>query len=227
MKNRKRILSVKIKRIDDTDADTGYLGKYSNTKESEYSIDRAHSEDCASLEANHSAVVVKLERILQYLFEQRRQAGNDETKQSGLDEACDLIASLQDDVKDCDCRGGDMKRNEYRCRYFNGPIENYKGEPPEDIRKYIRQDYDRMERLQRGDWYYIGIRAEAEVQLTSDLVQRISSGGLWGIESDSDKSYYAEVQADELASLKTELRAMGFSTRAISQAFKSKLEDTQ
>lgn len=225
MKNRKRILSVKIKRIIDTDPDTSYLGEYSNKKESEYSIDRAHSEDCASLEANHSAVVNKLERILQYLFEQRRQAGNDETEQFGLDEACDLIASLQDDVKDCDCRGGDMKRNEYR--YFNGPIENYKGEPPEDIRKCIRQDYDRMERLQRGDWHYIGIRAEAEVQLTSDIVQRISSGGVWGIESDSDKSYYAEVQADELWSLKAELRAMGFSTRAISQAFKSKLEDTQ
>lgn len=46
------------------------------------------------METKHTAVD-KLERILQYLFEQRRQAGNDETKQSGLDEACDLIASLQ------------------------------------------------------------------------------------------------------------------------------------
>lgn len=47
-----------------------------------------------AMETKHTAVD-KLERILQYLFEQRRQAGNDETKQSGLDEACDLIASLQ------------------------------------------------------------------------------------------------------------------------------------
>jgi hypothetical protein len=43
----------------------------------------------------------------------------------------------------CDCgERGDAERGEYR--YFNGCVENYKGESPEDIRKYVRQDYERM-----------------------------------------------------------------------------------
>lgn len=79
----------------------------------------------------------------------------------------------------------------------------------------------RLQEYQRGKFCYIGIRAEALVQLTGELTQRISSGGLYGIESDSDKSYLAEVQRDELSNLKAELQAIGFGTRAISKAFKS------
>ena len=89
-----------------------------------------------------------------------------------------------------------------------------------------------MERLNRGDWCYIGIRAEAEVVSggvqgrTSNgspvhTIQQIRSGGLWGIESDLDRSYFEEVQKDELASLKTELLALGFSKRAIATAYKN------
>jgi hypothetical protein len=54
----------------------------------------------------------------------------------------------------------------------------------------------------------------------SVVVQKITSGGLWGIESDSDRSHFAEVTAEELADLKAQLLALGFSKRAISQAFK-------
>ena len=62
----------------------------------------------------------------------------------------------------CDCgERGDIERGE--LRYFNGNVENYAGESPEDIRKYVRQDYERMERLQHGDWGYLGIRADAEI----------------------------------------------------------------
>ncbi len=113
---------------------------------------------------------------------------------------------------------GDMGRGEFR--YFNGPVENYQGEAA-DIRKYIRQDYDRMEKLSRGDFCFIGIRAEAEVQMPSGIVQRITSGGLWGIESDSDKDYLETVQTEELAELKKELFALEISRRAIATAFKN------
>jgi len=120
----------------------------------------------------------------------------------------------------CNCgERGDIGRGEFR--YFNGCVENYKGELPEDIRKYIRQDYERMERLQRGDWCYIGIRAEAEVTLTGDVLQDVSSGGLWGIESDSDASYLKEIEAEELSELRKQLYAMGFSKRAIATAVKN------
>ena len=123
----------------------------------------------------------------------------------------------------CDCgERGDIERGE--LRYFNGNVENYAGESPEDIRKYVRQDYERMERLNRGDWAYVGIRADAEILLPSgsaSIVQEITSGGLWGVESDSDASYLKEIETEQLSELREQLRALGFGTRAISAAFKN------
>lgn len=120
---------------------------------------------------------------------------------------------------------GHWNNREYR--YFNPNHENYEGCTEEEIRKYCRQDFDRMESLNAGDWYYIGIRAEAIIETGSGITQRVSSGGLWGIESDSDKSYFEEVQNEELAALKAELVALGFSKRAISKAFKSVQEQEE
>jgi hypothetical protein len=132
--------------------------------------------------------------------------------------ACDIT-----EQQGCNCgESGDMERNEYR--YFNGPVENYKGESPEDIRKYVRQDYERMEALNHQNWYYIGIRAEADILIPSgnaSLVQEITSGGLWGIESDSDAGYLREIETEQLSELREQLRALGFSTRAITTAFRS------
>ena len=119
----------------------------------------------------------------------------------------------------CDCgERGDMERGEYR--YFNGNVENYKGESPEDIRKYVRQDYERMERLSRGDWCYVGIRAEAEIVIDG-VTQDVTSGGLWGVESDSGRDYLTEIETEELSGLREQLQALGFGTRAISAAFKN------
>ena len=86
------------------------------------------------------------------------------------------------------------------------------------------------ERLNQGDWCFIGIAAEAEYCIsdnphkrtnTSWTVQSLHSGGLWGIESDSDASYLAEVEQEQLAELREQLKAIGFSSRAISAAFKN------
>lgn len=224
----KRILSVTVKRIVDTDADTSNLGEYSNTPETEYAIDRRHSEDCI---LNDIPQKTKLERIANYIEDFRptceqhiyESYPNCETCQEELahTQALDQIHELIE----CDCRRGHYDSREYR--YFNGNIENYKGESTEDIRKYVRQDYERMESLQRGDWYYIGIRAEAEIAIPSsrfadsDNVQTITSGGLWGTESDSDESYLESIEQDELSDLKTQLLALGFSKRAIATAFKN------
>jgi hypothetical protein len=120
---------------------------------------------------------------------------------------------------ECDCGfSGHWSAREYR--YFNPNHENYKGLPEADIRKYCRQDYERMESLNAGDWCFIGIRAEAQIQTGSDVVQDITSGGLWGIESDSGRAHIEETIREELSNLKTELLALGFSKRAIASAFK-------
>ena len=138
--------------------------------------------------------------------------------------ACDIT-----EQDGCDCgERGDAERGEYR--YFNGCVENYKGESPADIRKYVRQDYERMERLQRGDWCFVGIRAEAEILLPSgdaSIVQEITSGGLWGIESDSDASYLTEIEEEQLSELREQLHAVGFSKRAIAKAVKDALHENE
>ncbi len=233
----KRILEVKIKRLPDDSPDTSHLGEYSSRATSQFSIDRAHSSDCQSVESNHRQTVDQLERILKYvegLYNDNLGTFNGalgdsfaHREQEALENACSEISDAQKDVQECDCgESGDMQRNEFR--YFN-PSFNYVTKDdkpaeltPEDVRKYTRQDYERMERLNAGDWCYIGIRAEVDVQTSfGSPIQTITSGGLWGIESDSDKAYFAEVAAEELGQLKTELRALGFSARAISKAFKS------
>ncbi len=221
IKSPKRILSVTVRRMIDESPDSSWLGEYSNRPKTEYAIDRAHAEDCASLEANHFQTVEQLERIISHLNIWRMEEGNkpESTEWKPLDESIDALVSLQDEAMECDCSGGDMGRREYR--YFNGLVENYKGEPPENIHKYIRQDYDRMESLNRGDWCFIGMRAEAEVQTGSAVVQRITSGGLRGIESDSGREHLEETQREELAQLKDELVGLGFSRRAIATAFKN------
>jgi hypothetical protein len=60
--------------------------------------------------------------------------------------------------------------NRREARYFNPYVERYKGESLEDVRKYCRQNYDRMEPLNAGNWCFIGIRADAEVVI-GDLLE--------------------------------------------------------
>lgn len=136
------------------------------------------------------------------------------------------VQTYNQSTDECTCSGGDRQRNEYR--YFN-PSFNYvdkndklqDGITHDEIIKYVRQDYERMESLHANNWCFLGISAEADVTLTGDVMQDVTSGGLWGIESDSETSYLKEVEQEQLAELRTQLHEMGFSNRAISAAFKT------
>ncbi len=239
MKNGKRILSVTIKQMLDDSPDTSYLGEYSNSPKTEYAIDRAHDLDCASQTFNGQTARAKqiLEHVQQTigdLQEDYRKTHDqdfiNDVEWNALEDAYNEVGELLDAVSECecDCGRGSWNRGEYQ--YFNPCHENYKGLDVEEIAKYCLQDYDRMESLNNGNWYYIGIRAEAEIGLPSNytqagkpilMCQKITSGGLWGIESDSDRDYLESVEKDELADLKTQLKGLGFSARAISMAFKN------
>lgn len=233
----KRILSVTVRRMIDTDADASYLGEYGSNAKSDYAIDRAHSEDCI---LNDTPQKEKLERIADAIENDRPICDEhldvkDETcsvcsEEWAYTEAMDAVRGLAE----CDCSfSGHWNNREHR--YFNPNHESHAGLPETDIRKYCRQDFDRAESLNNGNWCYIGIRAEAEYVLTSygrwlpeknmfsggcGPIQELTSGGLYGIESDSGKQHIAETISEELASLKTELLALGFSKRAIATAFK-------
>jgi hypothetical protein len=84
------------------------------------------------------------------------------------------------------------------------------------MRKNARQDFERMESLNRGQWEYIGVVADAEI-VVDHTVQNIKSGGLWGVESDSG-DYLKEIANEQLSELREQLHALGFGKRAISKA---------
>jgi len=84
--------------------------------------------------------------------------------------------------------------------------------------KYGMQDFDRMEALCKGEWYFVGIIAKARIVSPHGVMQILSSGGLWGMESDAGEAYLQEVKQEELSQLRAELQAYGFGKRAIAYA---------
>lgn len=112
-----------------------------------------------------------------------------------------------------------------RGREYRGFIP-YAGGEEKGTRNYYRygmQDFKRMESLEHGNFCFIGIRAEAEIQTSEQgkdwLINHISSGGLWGIESDSPESYFKEVAQQELAELEKLLLELNFTAEEIKAAF--------
>jgi hypothetical protein len=238
MKNGKRIEKVVVKTMMDSDGDTSYLGEYSNSPNSDFSIDRAHDLDCPQQpfnEAKRVEAVEQLERVIAYL-ETVRNLGEppENIYWAAADESQDMLVDLQRDIEEeCTCESAGWqryRRSEYK--YFNPNHENYAGCEHDAIVKYCIQDFERMEDLNNGGWWYVGVRAEAKILLPRNAndgkpnnltfqSQTITSGGLWGIESDSDNAYIEEVTKDELADLREQLKQLGFSSRAISKAFQS------
>ena len=220
MKQTKRILSIELKRIVDTYPDTSSLGEYARTAKGDYSIDRKHSLDCTVNNPHISDTYDKLGRVLAYLHERSSAVGNnsEDPYYWGFADAQDIIGEAQEAVSACNCEeSGDWSHGE--LLYFN-TSGNYSGEPLETIVQYTKQDYARMEALQREEWGFIGIQAQAKIVLDGTC-QTIKSGGLGGIEWDSEESYLQSVERDELTSLRGILHTMGFSKRAIAAAVKS------
>jgi hypothetical protein len=70
---------------------------------------------------------------------------------------------------------------------------------------------DRRKEFERGDFSFVGVRAEAEI-VVDGIVQTITSGGLWGVESDAGDEYIQSVAAEEYADLRKILKTLGVRT---------------
>lgn len=71
----------------------------------------------------------------------------------------------------------------------------------------------RLAEYRRGDFHFVGVRAQVELKipygpLGYSIVQVVHSPGEWGIESDSDVSYFEEVYQEECEVLVDMLRSM-------------------
>ncbi len=69
---------------------------------------------------------------------------------------------------------------------------------------YDCYDVDQIEAFNEGQWEYVGIRAWATVVLPrggAGILQRITSPGLWSVESNSSPDYLAEIEGEEASQL--------------------------
>jgi hypothetical protein len=224
MKNGKRILSVVIAKQVDESPDTSHMGEYSDKITSRYSIDRTHSLDCPNNDPISEQGANWIHRIQSRLEE----SSLPEFSEAEEADAYQMLEEIVDGLI-CDCGGrGDMEHGEYH--YFN-PSFNYVDEydkptdglTSEEVRKYVQQDYERMESMNRGSWCYLGIGAEAEVQAMVDGKPYSTKlrAWCWGFESDMSHSDMESVEQEQLAELRVQLEEYGFSKRAIATAFKN------
>jgi hypothetical protein len=106
---------------------------------------------------------------------------------------------------------GDMAHGE--LRYFNAAMSGEETGNPESP----EQDYQRCEDYNRQGWCMLGITAVAKV-VVNGVIQTVTSGGLWGIESDGGEEYFREVADEELAELRDILVALGFDESTVMDA---------
>jgi len=191
----KRIDTVTIKRIQDDDGDLSWLGEFADTADTDYSI--------VAFGQHEGEFVKDLPCECGHLESRHNDDGCTEClTPSG--ETCDYFDRV--DVP----RGRDY-------RYFNPEVDSSVTDDSEQ-RTYALQDYKRA-RDYGQTWAFEGVRADARV-IINGTVQVVTSGGLYGIESDSEANYFDEVGKEQLAELKGQLHALGFSKRAISAAFR-------
>jgi len=79
---------------------------------------------------------------------------------------------------------------------------------------YRDQDRARREAYERGDFSFVGVRAEAQV-VVEGVTQTLTSGGLWGVESDSGEDYVEDAALQEYDALREILKAVGVSTSQV------------
>lgn len=77
---------------------------------------------------------------------------------------------------------------------------------------YAAENAERRAAYRAGDWHCIGIKAKASFLIAAGdavMVRTVESPGLWGVESDSDAAYLADIFRDETAVLRNLLKALG------------------
>lgn len=83
--------------------------------------------------------------------------------------------------------------------------------------EFVREYDDCPDLSYLGECTFCSAVAEVSV---GGVTERVTSGGIGGVESDSEENYFAELRDDEFADLGGILREMGFSARAIKAAIK-------
>jgi hypothetical protein len=91
------------------------------------------------------------------------------------------------------------------CQYSN---EDFKEYGKEKVLEWIKEDRKRLKDY-GNSWGMIGIQAFCQFYIPFDngnncnyQIQNLSSSGLWGIESDSNKEHFEEIEKEQIEELK-------------------------
>jgi hypothetical protein len=86
-------------------------------------------------------------------------------------------------------------------------------EDAEERERYQAQDAERLAAYYAGAWEMTGVRAKVTMHVpiggNSFAVYTLTSPGLWGVESDADENYLAEVYREQCAELAQAVWQMG------------------
>jgi hypothetical protein len=198
----KEIRSITMRRVGDSDPDLSYLGEYSDSP-GEHAINVFGPEQGDEAQCN----LCDMESPI--LFH------DGEWHHGTFRVIRDEDDFDHDPVPDDNyCGGRSYQAGKYR--YFN-PSSRADGLPEDEAATCRYADFQRMESYNQQEWQMVGVYAQASI-VVAGIIQTVQSGGLWGIESDSDGSYFAEIEAEQLSELVTVLEELGFERTAIDEA---------
>lgn len=200
-----RLESVEVRAIPDECPDTSWIGEYTN-KASDWVICR----HCGKFlhEAEFFNRVVEAIELQQYdiAYETERRPSD------RLDKCYDALSVAREkfELLEHDCPTSHREYN-----YFD-PYAGEEKEGTPNYRKYGKQDFERMEALSRGDWYFVGVVAKAIVRDANGQSQEFTSGGIcggiWGVESYAEEYIEGELKEEELDDLYDQLHKYGVDT---------------
>jgi hypothetical protein len=89
--------------------------------------------------------------------------------------------------------------------------QDFADKHPRTALRYITENAERMRQINEGLIWAVGIYAKAVVSYAISengdrRLETFQSGGLWGIESDSVRAYFEEVEQEQLEDLKDHLK---------------------
>ena len=131
-----------------------------------------------------------------------------------------VIKYMPDDINSCNYLLTELdyinKKVIKSDRYSNRDIERFGWET---VKRWVEEDVERYEDYGIG-WYSLGIIAEATILIPFQVynskhkldwnfkIEKISSGGIWGIDSDSDEKHIEEEEHNQLLELGRYLQAL-------------------
>lgn len=102
--------------------------------------------------------------------------------------------------------------------HIEGPDANtYADCTPKERAQYLAADAVRLAQWKNDEWHYLGIVVEIQIQTAQNwaVPPTVARASLWGIESDSDESYFKEVERDLIEEAKGDFKTTRAAMRRV------------